>query len=275
MVRLLLLGLLPLGLAACAQWPGGVPGWLAEGAPAGHYDFNWQLSGDPAVAPLQVFSGAGRTWLQFAPGRTAPALFAQTPAGLQPLPYTRRDPYLIVDGIWPALVLQGGRHQARIERPGPLAALAQAEAPAAMSAMPAIEPAPASAALPAMRAAAPASAPAAPPDTPSAASSAGAADASARFRAGPPDATLRAVLARWAADAGWSFEPQHWAVDADIPLAGSADFPADFKTAARSLLASTELADRPVQPCFYTNKVLRVVPLTQACDRSTAPGARP
>jgi len=256
MVRFILLGLLPLGLAACAQWPGSTPGWLAGGAPAGYYDFNWQLSGDPAVAPLQVFSGAGRTWLQFAPGRTPPALFAQTPAGLQPLSYTRQEPYLIVDGVWPALVLQGGRHVARAERQAAPAAPAPAEPPRA----PDMGPDTAPAAGPAPIAPRP---PAAPGDTP------------ARFHAGLPDATLRAVLTRWAADAGWSFEPQHWAVDADIPLAGSADFPADFKTAARALLASTELADRPVQPCFYANKVLRVVPLTQACDRSAAPGERP
>ncbi|MBO1110726.1 TcpQ domain-containing protein [Bordetella petrii] len=260
MVRFILLGLLPLGLAACAQWPAGA-GWAAGGAPAGHYDFNWQLSGDPAVAPLQVFSGAGRTWLQFAPGRTPPALFAQTPAGLQPLSYTRQEPYLIVDGVWPALVLQGGRHMARVERQAtpavPVPPVPSAGSAAGPEAAPAVE-------LPAAP-----SPPAAPP------SAARPGNAPARFRAGPPDATLRAVLTRWADDAGWAFEPQHWAVDADIPLAGSADFPADFKAAVRGLLASTELADRPVQPCFYTNKVLRVVPFTQACDRSAAPGARP
>jgi len=263
MVRFILLGLLPLGLAACAQWPAAGPGWASGGAPAGHYDFNWQLSGDPAVAPLQVFSGAGRTWLQFAPGRTPPALFAQTPAGLQPLTYTRQEPYLIVDGVWPALDLRGGRHVARVERQAaPVPSAPPAASATGAEAAPAVEPSPAMAPRAALLSTVPA--PAATPG-----------NASARLRAGPPDATLRAVLARWAADAGWAFEPQHWAVDADIPLAGSADFPADFKTAVRSLLASTELADRPVQPCFYTNKVLRVVPFTQACDRSAAPGARP
>jgi len=266
MLRLILLGLLPLGLAACAQWPGSVQGWRAGGAPAGHYDFNWLLSGDPSVAPLQVFSGAGRTWLQFAPGRIPPALFAQTPSGLQPLSYTLQEPYLIVDGIWPALVLQGGRHVARVERQAALPASAPPAPPAGtvagLGGVPAVEP-PGAAPFP--------SAPALPaPHTPITQG-----DTPTRFRAGAPDATLRAVLARWAAEAGWSFEPQHWAVDADIPLAGSADFPADFKAAVRGLLASTELADRPVQPCFYANKVLRVVPFAQACDRSAVSGVRP
>ncbi|MCD0504813.1 TrbG/VirB9 family P-type conjugative transfer protein, partial [Bordetella petrii] len=130
MVRVLLLALTALGLAGCAPWPGrprdADPGILT----AGHYDFNWQLSGDAAVAPLQVFSGAGRTWLQFAPGRTPPALFAQTPGGLQPLPYTRQDPYVIVDGVWPALILRGGHQVARADRQAlPLAPGAALPAP--------------------------------------------------------------------------------------------------------------------------------------------------
>jgi len=91
------------------------------------------------------------------------------------------------------------------------------------------------------------------------------------LRAGPPDATLRGVLSRWAASSGWTFEPQHWAVDVDIPLAGAAQFPGDFKEAVRALLAATELSERPVQPCFYANQVLRVVAYTQTCDRSAAP----
>ncbi|WP_262358273.1 toxin co-regulated pilus biosynthesis Q family protein, partial [Bordetella pertussis] len=59
-----------------------------------------------------------------------------------------------------------------------------------------------------------------------------------RFRAAPPDLTLRAVLARWARAAGWTFEAEHWALDVDIPLAGKAELPGDFKTAVRALLAA-------------------------------------
>ncbi|WP_262340300.1 toxin co-regulated pilus biosynthesis Q family protein, partial [Bordetella pertussis] len=64
-----------------------------------------------------------------------------------------------------------------------------------------------------------------------------------RFRAAPPDLTLRAVLARWARAAGWTFEAEHWALDVDIPLAGKAELPGDFKTAVRALLAATELSE--------------------------------
>jgi hypothetical protein len=84
----------------------------------------------------------------------------------------------------------------------------------------------------------------------------------------PADENLRVVLTRWARAAGWTFEPEHWAVDADIPVAGSARFNATFKVAVQRLVASTELADQPLQPCFYSNKVLRIVPYAQVCDRT-------
>ncbi|WP_232462625.1 toxin co-regulated pilus biosynthesis Q family protein [Bordetella genomosp. 9] len=79
---------------------------------------------------------------------------------------------------------------------------------------------------------------------------------------------MRRALSRWAGLAGWTFEPEHWAVDVDIPLSGSAAFSDDFKHSVRELLAATELGERPLQPCFYANQVLRVVPLSEACDRT-------
>lgn len=88
------------------------------------------------------------------------------------------------------------------------------------------------------------------------------------FDASTADSNMRAVLTRWAKLAGWSFDSQHWTVDVDIPLAGAASFGADFKSAVRDLLGSTELSSRPLQPCFYSNQVLRVVPLAEACNRA-------
>ncbi|WP_423754355.1 TcpQ domain-containing protein [Castellaniella defragrans] len=93
------------------------------------------------------------------------------------------------------------------------------------------------------------------------------------FEVTPADGNVRRALGRWAHAAGWTFEPEHWDVDADIPLAGSAVFGDSFRAAVRGLLSATELGDRPVQPCFYANRVLRVVPLAQRCDRTRAPGA--
>lgn len=92
------------------------------------------------------------------------------------------------------------------------------------------------------------------------------------FEATPADGNIRRALGRWARSAGWLFEAEHWAVDVDIPLAGSAAFGEEFVPAVRGLLAATELGDRPLQPCFYANQVLRVVPLAQRCDRTHVPG---
>ncbi|MEJ8837668.1 toxin co-regulated pilus biosynthesis Q family protein [Ramlibacter sp. AN1133] len=85
------------------------------------------------------------------------------------------------------------------------------------------------------------------------------------------DRSVREVLTRWARAAGWSHEPAHWTLDKDFPVEGTAGaevFGADFKEAARRLLASTELTDRPVQPCFYTNRVVRVIPKAGLCDKT-------
>ena len=85
------------------------------------------------------------------------------------------------------------------------------------------------------------------------------------------DRTIRDVLVRWSSSAGWKHSPEHWAVDRDLPIAGSAGadyFGADFVDAVRKLLDSTDLTDRPVQPCFYSNKVVRVVAKAELCDKT-------
>lgn len=84
------------------------------------------------------------------------------------------------------------------------------------------------------------------------------------------DKTIREVLSRWAAQAGWTHAPSHWTIDQDITVEGEAAadvFGGDFRKAVRILISSTELTDRPVQPCFYTNKIVRVVPIAAMCDR--------
>lgn len=265
---------------------------------AGPYDFDWQLSGDAAVAPLQVFATHAQVWLQFGAGQEVPAIFAGTAQGDRLVAWRRQGPYVVVDGAWRALTLRGGRYVARAARAGAVGAFGQAGAPlaaagampngvsAAMPASSADGAAPAGMPVPAQQAAfaplpggslvpatteqaggaMPAAAPVPPSPVPALRDR-----PSSAFHAGPPDATLRAVLSQWAGAAGWTFQPQHWSVNVDIPLAGSAEFGTDFKQAVRALLAATELTDRPVQPCFYTNRVLRVVPYTQACDPTAVP----
>lgn len=88
------------------------------------------------------------------------------------------------------------------------------------------------------------------------------------FTVSVSDVNLRRTLVRWAKAAGWTFEPEHWQVKVDIPLTASATFSPDFKQSVQELLSSSELGDTPVHGCFYTNKVLRVVPYTESCDRT-------
>ena len=208
---------------------------------------------------------------------------------------------MVLDGVWPQLVLRGGRLQSRVERllePGNEAVTAAVSSdqpgtpPITASAMPMAVPSEALPATPPVitpviapvlpadfSAAAKQSAPAAP--LPSLALQtaanavalpvAGASDASVQhFAVSPKDLNLRLALARWAKSAGWTFEPEHWAVDADIPIVASATFEPGFKLAVQDLVASTELADRPLQPCFYSNRVLRIVPYAQQCDRTVS-----
>lgn len=92
------------------------------------------------------------------------------------------------------------------------------------------------------------------------------------YAASPGDGNMRRVLARWSERAGWTFDTLHWAVDIDVPLAGSASFGSDFMQAVRQLLGATELSEQPLQPCFYSNKVLRVVAWTQSCGRAQEVG---
>lgn len=295
--------------------------WSASRQASPSFRFDWQLSGDPAVAPMQVFDDGKETWLQFAPGQMLPAIFGVGSDGERALPYVRRDPYVVLAGGWNGLLFRGGRLTARAQRLQAVAEAAGAqevdarskpertigagsasgsEADAGSKAARAIGAESSSgsaidagsksdsAILAASRSgAAPgtvlrrtadaevatsssgsgasagmAASPAAPPQSAS----------QPVYRAAPPDATLRAVLARWAGLAGWTFQPQHWAVDVDIPLSATAEFRGDFKAAVRELLGATELAEKPLQPCFYGNRVLRVVPLAQSCMRAAPSG---
>lgn len=269
MARNFVLSTLCLLLSACA----GGPEWSllikpkpANVAAAAQYSFAWRLSGDRAVAPLQVFDNGRRMWLQFGSARALPAIFERRPSGDRPVPYTREGPYVVLQGVWPLLVLRGGRLSSIVERVDAVAApIPETDVesqPAAASADPLTVPARTAASS--LTQAEPESVAALTavsfPTLPQ--------EPSTRYSVTPKDINLRTVLSRWAIQAGWTFEPEHWAVNADIPIAGSASFEPGFKTAVQQLMASTELADRPLQPCFYSNRVLRVVPYAQPCDRT-------
>lgn len=293
----LLVGLLP----ACTHLPD-FPGLLkpAESttlhAETGQYSFAWRLSGDREVAPLQVFDNGEKTWLQFPKEHTVPAIFQHTSTGDRLLTYQRQGPYVILSGVWPSLILRGGSLQSRVERIVDTDTDVDVLADKVHSSGPDTKPSglltdgmqtsntlPIQEEMPVASVAALTEAsfdtatvdakpivlqsfpeqefsdsviPIVLDESPSAHS------------VSPQDKNLRLALVRWAAAAGWTFEPEHWAVDADIPIVGSAIFDARFKLAVQDLVASTELADRPLQPCFYSNQVLRIVPYAQTCDRS-------
>lgn len=86
----------------------------------------------------------------------------------------------------------------------------------------------------------------------------------------PRDRTIRETLKGWSITAGWTFEPEYWTLPVDIPVTASATFSGDFKAAVRQLIATTELSDTPSQPCFYLNRVVRVVPINQVCNQMSA-----
>ncbi|MDX3896079.1 MAG: TcpQ domain-containing protein [Pusillimonas sp.] len=241
----------------------------AKPAAMSSYDFSWRLSGDRRAGPLQVFDDGRSTWLQFMPDQALPAIFARSGQGDELLDYRRQGPYVVLDGVWPLLVLKAGLLESRVER---IAAQDpdQGSGMGATLADPVEMSASAGGAADELQLAIPL-----PVSTPPAGAAGTAAPepffAAPVFQVSPQDGNLRLALGRWAASSGWTFEAEHWAVDVDVPIVGSAAFDLEFDQAVQQLLASTELSDRPLQPCFYANKVLRVVPYAQSCDRTAAP----
>ena len=253
-------------LVACAG-DSGVPARAGPAhdtaSPVGPLDFGWRLSGDRGVAPLQVFSDSRQTWLQWTPGQSLPAILASGPGGEHVLAYTRQEPYTVIDGHWPELVFRAGSRQAKARKRG-LAAQHQSAVPGQPQAASVATEAAASHArgLETPRAAQAAAAAPAEPTMP----------ARNVYSVTPDDGHLRQALSRWTGLSGWRFQTEHWAVDVDVPISAGAAFGDDFVEAVQQLVATTELSDRPLQPCFYSNQVLRVVAANEPCDRTTAPG---
>jgi len=90
------------------------------------------------------------------------------------------------------------------------------------------------------------------------------------WRISPNDETVRQALQRWAVDANWVFGPDQWQVRHDIPIEASAEIPGDFTKAVQLVAESVGLSSTPIRACFYANRVLRILPYNEVCNR-TAP----
>jgi len=90
----------------------------------------------------------------------------------------------------------------------------------------------------------------------------------------PSDGTVRQALTRWAAAENWTFGPDQWELNFDLPIQAQAEFEAEsFQQATQALSQAIAMTESPLRPCFYTNRVLRVIPFTRSCNR--APTATP
>lgn len=262
-------------------WPSEQPS--GTNIPSGKLDFGWKLSGDRAVAPLQVFSDTSRTWLQWLPGQILPIILGATEQGEQVLTYLRQGPYAILDGHWPALIFRSARQQARARRvDASLAASGSMHHPLAQDPLASQQSLGSQPQLGTQQQLS------SQHSTSAQQHSSAQQQRSLQHRPNSPqqsaqpsrpffsvshtDLHLRQALIRWAGLSGWRFEPEHWVVDVDIPLSASAKFSDDFVSSVQALLASTELSDRPLQPCFYSNQVLRIVPVAEPCDRTLGDG---
>lgn len=112
------------GLSACGSLQGvsgkraegGASPWSAPAASARPFSFAWRLSGDPSVAPLQVFDDGAETWLHFDRDVRLPAILGVDDQGERVLPYERRAPYVVLSEVWPELRFRGGALQAVARR---------------------------------------------------------------------------------------------------------------------------------------------------------------
>lgn len=207
----------------------------------GPYNFHWHLSGQRQAGPSQVFSTPEGVWLSFDRDLRLPIVFGSNEVGQDVLLHPERiPPYVFVQGDWSRLVFRLGHlaatavKQTQALRPDHHSSVYPATDPLVdLSVHTHSEP----------------------------------------FRASTDDRNMRRVLKRWAKTAGWTFGFDHWTLDVDIPVSASVDLGSDFTTAVRALLASTEMSDRPAQPCFYTNKVLRVIGASQQCDPRRHPAS--
>lgn len=291
-----------LGLSACQVSPG-PDGRLADPGTR-VFNFDWRLSGDPQVGPLQVFDNGVRVWLHFAPEQALPAVFGRQEGQEVLLPLKSSGQFQVIEGLWSELVFRAGRSQAQASlrragiEGGGESSLVLPPIPASVSAVASEkdEQGGLVSALPLDVDLQPDPAPTQPSPIQAPASVQEGGTATAELsqatsdKASPQeqglakaaregkqqdqpvfelrlkDRTLRQALIRWAKQAKWVFIPEHWTLEVDFPIKAAARFEGGFENAVAQLLAAAQLNAQPLQACFYSNQVLRVVAWPQACD---------
>ncbi|WP_321352220.1 TcpQ domain-containing protein [Alcaligenes faecalis] len=279
LVRFCIVLVCALGLSAC-QSSQGPDGLLADPG-ARVFNFDWRLSGDPQVGPMQVFDNGTRIWLHFAPDQILPAVFGRRDGQEVLLSLRSLGQFQLVDGLWAELVFRAGRAQAQaslrrkssqsegsaLSGAGESDVLAQplsVEDPLKPSSVGAVqvlelEPEPAPAQL-VQRVAFQASSDMWAVNLPN--------PDSTVFELRLKDRTLRQALMRWAKQAKWVFAPEHWTLEVDFPVKAAASFMGNFESAVVQLLTAAQLNAHSLQACFYSNQVLRVLASPQPCDPS-------
>ncbi|MCC9162204.1 TcpQ domain-containing protein [Alcaligenes sp. MMA] len=279
LVRFCIVLICALGLSAC-QSSQGPDGLLADPG-ARVFNFDWRLSGDPKVGPMQVFDNGTRIWLHFAPDQILPAVFGRRDGQEVLLSLRPSGQFQLVDGLWAELVFRAGRAQAqaslrRKSSQSEGSALSGAEEsdvlaqpllvgdplkPSSVGAVQVLElePGPAPAQL-VQRVAFQASSDMWAVNLPN--------PDSTVFELRLKDRTLRQALMRWAKQAKWVFAPEHWTLEVDFPVKAAASFKGNFESAVVQLLTAAQLNAHSLQACFYSNQVLRVLASPQPCDPS-------
>lgn len=252
---------------------------------AGAFDFNWRLSGERAIAPVQVFNNQQQVWLQFRPEQHLPAIFAYQRGQYHAVKYQHFEPYVVIEGQWRELLFQGGRLQAQArhesvqqpqitEMPPRVPKQAQTKTPShpkhpkplVVQDEPSTSDRNAQTAAggdPVQKAEKPAQPSQALPKETRALSAP--AQSTQRFEIGPADETMRQALQRWAKQANWHFTNEHWGLEVDYPIMNTAQFQGPFEQSVEQLLKSAQLGAQPLRACFYSNQVLRIIPEPQSC----------
>ncbi|MBJ7264163.1 MAG: TcpQ domain-containing protein [Burkholderiaceae bacterium] len=92
----------------------------------------------------------------------------------------------------------------------------------------------------------------------------------------PSDGTVRQALMRWAGAENWTFGADQWELNFDLPIEAQAEFQAEsFQQATQALSQAIAMTESPVRPCFYANRVLRMIPFTRSRNRALAPATAP